>query len=73
MSSTAYWKERSFRAGDELVFRHAGRRRRCRVLSPPWCDNTGVVVEILLLDEQRVVRCHDHDLELPGEPEEADW
>jgi len=36
-------------------------------------DNTGRVVEILVLEEDRVVRCHDTDLELPNEPVEPDW
>ncbi len=70
---TGYWAGRSFRVGDELVFRHSGRRRACRVLSPPWMDNTGRVVEILILEERRVVRCHDTDLELPSRPMEPDW
>lgn len=70
---TGYWATRSFKAGDELVFRHSGRRRACKVLSAPWVDNTGRVVEILILEEKRVVRCHDTDLELPGDPMEPDW
>jgi hypothetical protein len=56
--------------GDTLVFNHAGVSRLCRVLSPSWTDNTGVVVEIEL-PGGRVVRCHDTDLEFP--PRERDF
>jgi retinol dehydrogenase 14 len=54
-----------FRVGDRLLFRHADTVCSCRVVSPPWLDNTGVVVEIELPDG-RVVRCHDSDLDFRG-------
>lgn len=50
-----------FRTGDLLDFHNGGIVRRCRVVSPPWSDNTGVVLEVELPDGQ-VIRCHDTDL-----------
>jgi hypothetical protein len=53
-----------FRTGDFLDFHHGGTVLRCRVVSPPWSDNTGVVVEVESPDG-RVIRCHDTDLRFP--------
>ena len=63
-------RRNDFRTGDLLDFHHGGAVRRCRVVSPPWSDNTGIVVEVELPDG-RVIRCHDTDLRFPPPARQA--